>query len=178
MNIRFLLLTFILLFTGVNFTQAQNNSSTTYKVVDSSEGDYVAENPGWLVDVEEAYQLSQKTGKPIMANFTGSDWCGWCKKLTRDVFVTDAFKKWADKNVILLELDFPRRKVIPDNIKAQNQALGNAMKVTGYPTVWVFNLVKDENTNQFSIEALGKTGYQSSPEAFIQGVDEILKNSK
>lgn len=178
MNIKFLFLTFILLLTGFNSTQAQNNSAATYKVVDSSEGVYVAENPGWLVDVEEAYQLSQKTGKPIMANFTGSDWCGWCKKLTRDVFVTDTFKKWADKNVVLLELDFPRRKVIPDNIKAQNQALGNAMKVTGYPTVWVFNLVKDEKSNQFSIEALGKTGYQSSPESFIQGVDEILKNSK
>lgn len=178
MNFKFILVSLLFLGVSITWVHGQKNSPATFKVNDPAAEVYVAENPGWLVDVEEAYQLSKKTGKPIMANFTGSDWCGWCKKLTRDVFVTDTFKKWADNNVILLELDFPRRKVIPDNIKAQNQALGNAMKVTGYPTIWVFNLVKDESNNQFSIEALGKTGYQSSPEAFIQGVDQMLKNSK
>lgn len=56
---------------------------------------YKAENEGWLVNLEEAYQQSNKTGKPIMANFTGSDWCGWCKKLTASVFSKPEFKSWA-----------------------------------------------------------------------------------
>src|SRR5690606_2500467 len=68
--------------------------------------EYKPENPGWLVNIDEAYEISQKTGKPILANFTGSDWCGWCKKLTATVFSKPEFNEWAEKNVILLELDF------------------------------------------------------------------------
>jgi len=161
----------ILALSGLN---AQNSATPSFKVAQPESEVYKAENPGWLVNIDEAYALSKKTGKPIMANFTGSDWCGWCKKLTADVFVTETFKTWAEKNVILLELDFPRRKTIPEEIRAQNQAIGNAMKVTGYPTVWVFNLNKDEATNQYSIEALGKTGYQKEPESFIQSVAQMM----
>jgi len=47
---------------------------------------YKGENEGWLVSLEEAYQQSNKTGKPIMANFTGSDWCGWCKKMDKATY--------------------------------------------------------------------------------------------
>ena len=47
--------------------------------------EYKAHAEGWLVDINEAYAISNKTGKPIMANFTGSDWCGWCKKLKAEV---------------------------------------------------------------------------------------------
>ena len=78
---------------------------------------YKAGNEGWLVNLDEAYNLSKKTGKPIMANFTGSDWCGWCKRLSAAVFQKPEFKQWADENVVLLELDFPRRKKIPDAIR-------------------------------------------------------------
>ena len=115
--------------------------------------EYTAENKGWLVDIDQAYALSQKTGKPIMANFTGSDWCGWCKRLTASVFSKPEFKKWADENVVLLELDFPRRKKIPDEIRQQNQSLQQAFKVRGYPTVWVFNLEKNTGKDGYNIEA-------------------------
>lgn len=140
---------------------------------------YKAENEGWLVDINEAYEISQKTGKPIMANFTGSDWCGWCKKLKAEVFDKPEFKKWAKENVVLVELDFPRRKVIPDNIKQQNAGLQQAFKVTGYPTIWVFNMGKDAETNQYSIEALGKTGYVAGgPANFTKGVDAMIDKAK
>ena len=92
--------------------------------------------------MDEAYELSQKTGKPIMANFTGSDWCGWCKRLTKSVFVKKEFKKWAEENVILLEVDFPRRKKLPPAIQAQNRNIQQALRVSGYPTIWVFDLDK------------------------------------
>jgi protein disulfide-isomerase len=136
---------------------------------------YSAENPGWLVNIEEAYAVSKKTGKPIMANFTGSDWCGWCKRLTANVFSHDAFKQWAEKNVVLLELDFPRRKEIPQNIREQNSSLQQAFQVGGFPTVWVFNLVKDETKNQYTIEALGRTGYSDTVEQFTSGVEQMFK---
>ena len=79
-----------------------------------------AQDEGWLVDLEEAYNQSKQTDKPILANFTGSDWCGWCKKLRAEVFSRPEFKTWAKENVILLELDFPRRKRLPDQQIEQN----------------------------------------------------------
>lgn len=139
---------------------------------------YKAEAEGWMVDINKAYEVSRKTGKPILANFTGSDWCGWCKKLKAEVFDKAAFKAWAEKNVVLVELDFPRRKLVPENIKKQNRELQQAFKVTGYPTIWVFNLTKSES-GQFGIEALGKTGYvRGGPAAFTKGVDDMIKASK
>ena len=139
--------------------------------------EYKAHADGWLVNLEEARLLSLKTGKPIMANFTGSDWCGWCKKLKFEVFDKDEFKKWAEKNVVLLELDFPRKFQLPENIKQQNAGLQQAFQVTGYPTIWVFNLGKDDK-GQYTIEALGKTGYLNSVAAFTEGVDAMIKQGK
>lgn len=138
--------------------------------------EYKAGNEGWLVDLDEAYQISQKTGKPIMANFTGSDWCGWCKRLTANVFSKPQFKKWAEDNVVLLELDFPRRKQLPDDIRQQNYSLQQAFKVRGYPTVWVFNLEKDAN-DRFAIEALGRTGYTNTLEEFTSGVEQMIERA-
>ncbi|PJA07656.1 MAG: hypothetical protein COX70_06010 [Flavobacteriales bacterium CG_4_10_14_0_2_um_filter_32_8] len=139
--------------------------------------EYKAHADGWLVNLEEARLLSLKTGKPIMANFTGSDWCGWCKKLKFEVFDKDEFKKWAEKNVVLLELDFPRKFQLPENIKQQNAGLQQAFQVTGYPTIWVFNLGKDDK-GQYTIESLGKTGYVNGVAAFTDGVDAMIKQAK
>ena len=139
--------------------------------------DYKAHAKGWLVDINEAYALSKKTGKPIMANFTGTDWCGWCVKLKREVFDTPAFKAWAVKTVVLIELDFPRKFKLPENIKQQNYNLSKAFNVTGYPTIWVFNLGKDEK-GQFTIDALGKTGYVKGTAAFTSGVDAMIAKGK
>jgi len=139
--------------------------------------EYKAHAKGWLVDINKAYDISKKTGKPIMANFTGTDWCGWCIKLKREVFDTPEFKTWAAKNVVLIELDFPRRFKLPENIKQQNYNLAKSFNVTGYPTIWVFNLGKD-NKGQFTIDALGKTGYVKGTEAFTRGVDAMIAKGK
>lgn len=143
-----------------------------------SQNDYKAASEGWLVSIEDAYVQSQKTGKPIMANFTGSDWCGWCKKLVRDVFSKPEFKKWADKNVVLLELDFPRSFQIPEEIQQQNASLQQAFGVRGYPTVWVFYLDKDAAASNFNIAALGKTGYMGSVADFTNSVNQMIEQYK
>ena len=138
---------------------------------------YTAENEGWLVDMDEAFAESEKTGKPILANFTGSDWCGWCKRLTASVFSKKEFQTWAKDNVVLLELDFPRRKQLPQKYQQQNAQLRNAFKVSGYPTIWVFNLKKDDKGN-FSIEGLGKTGYTKTAKKFTSDVDQMIARGK
>ena len=140
----------------------------------TAQDEYGAENEGWLVDLEEAYQESEQTGKPILANFTGSDWCGWCKRLKAAVFDKPAFKEWAEDNVVLLELDLPKRKQIPEAIRQQNYQLQQQFGVRGYPTIWVFDIGKDPETGGYSISALGKTGYSPSVEDFISGVNQML----
>ncbi|SRR5690606_10273634 len=135
---------------------------------------YKAHNDGWMVSIEKAQAISKESGKPIMANFTGSDWCGWCKRLTANVFSKPEFKKWADDNVVLLELDFPRRTRLPQEIQAQNQSLQRAFKVSGYPTVWVFYLQENAETGQMNIDPLGRTGYKASAQEFIQEVEGMM----
>lgn len=140
-----------------------------------TETEYKASMEGWEVDVNIAYEKSKKTGKPILANFTGSDWCGWCIKLKNEVFVKPEFKAWSKKNVILLELDFPRNKQIPEEIKQQNYGMQQAFGVRGYPTIWVFNLSKNDE-GQFSIDAIGKSGYVAGgPSKFQEGIDAMIK---
>jgi thiol-disulfide isomerase/thioredoxin len=138
--------------------------------------EYKAENAGWLVNLDEAYKISEKTGKPIMANFTGSDWCGWCKRLTAAVFSKPEFKSWADKNVVLLELDYPRGKQLPNNIVAQNQNLQQAFGIGGYPTVWLFKMKK--NNDRYNIVPMGKTGYAPEVAQFTDAMDAYIKDSK
>ena len=166
---------FVFLLMGLGLTITAQQARPPIKTI--SLEDYMAKNEGWLVNIDEAYKLSQETGKPILANFTGSDWCGWCIKLDKSVFHRDEFKTWAKENVILLELDFPRRKQLPQEIRQQNNNLKNAFKVTGFPTVWVFDLAKDDK-GQFQIAALGKTGYSKTSKAFIGAVDQMIATRK
>jgi protein disulfide-isomerase len=133
-------------------------------------------NGEWFLFVEDAYAESITTGKPILANFTGSDWCGWCIRLKNEVFKTDKFLTWAAENVVLLELDFPRKKTMSEELRVQNSSLAQAFQVTGYPTIWVFNLSYSDTENQFKIEALGKTGYVAGgPDNWILSTNAILK---
>ncbi len=139
-----------------------------------SAADYKAKNEGWHVVLEDAYAESVKTGKPIMANFTGSDWCGWCKRLDKSVFHKPDFQKWADKNVVLLELDFPRRFKVPENIATQNRGLAQSFGVRGYPSIWLFDLDKDD-TGKFQISALGKTGYTKTVAEFQNTMEKYME---
>lgn len=139
----------------------------------------IRKNGEWFLYVEDAYAASVETGKPIMANFTGSDWCGWCIRLKNEVFKTQTFIDWAAKNVVLLELDYPRKKQLPEELQAQNSSLQQAFKVSGYPTLWVFNLNFDEETKQFGIAALGKTGYVAGgADAWIKQTNKILSQGQ
>lgn len=132
------------------------------------------ENDGWLLDFDKAAELSMKTGKPILANFTGSDWCGWCIRLKKEVFVTPTFKKWAKENVILLELDYPRRLPQTEEIKKQNRELQQFFKVRGYPTLHMFNVGVADGKTQ--ITALGKMGYLAGgPTPWIANANNYLK---
>jgi len=95
--------------------------------------------PQWLDSYEEAVQIAKQTGRPILADFTGSNWCGFCVKLKKEVFDTPSFKSWAAKNVVLLELDFPRPNLQADWIKKQNDQLRSRYEINSYPTILILN---------------------------------------
>ena len=109
--------------------------------------------------------------------FTGSDWCGWCKRLVKEVFVKPEFKKWAAKNVVLVELDFPRRTKLPEATQKQNRELAQLFGVRGYPNIWfVTPKVEDGKIN---FNKLGSQGYVAGgPKAWIAGANKILSNKK
>ncbi len=124
----------------------------------------------WYTDLEEAHKISKETNKPVFGFFTGSDWCGWCHKLQREVFAKQAFIDWAKANVILLEVDFPRKTPQSNEQKVQNQNLQQAFRVTGYPTIWIFDTKKDNATGQFNLVSRGSLGYPSGAE---KGKEEV-----
>src|SRR5688500_597574 len=79
-----------------------------------------AEGASWLSDYEKAKQVGKTENKLVLMDFTGSDWCGWCIKLKDEVFSKPEFSEYAKKNLVLLEVDFPNRKKLPESLKAQN----------------------------------------------------------
>ena len=121
----------------------------------------------WLTDYKEAVTIAKKENKPILLNFTGSDWCKWCFRLTDEVFSQDTFKKYADKEIVLVKVDFPRYKEQSDDVKAFNRELMNKYGVRGFPTIMVI----DKNEM-----ALGKTGYkQGGPQVYIDHLKAMYK---
>lgn len=128
----------------------------------------------WETNVKKAIEVSNKTKKPLLMFFTGSDWCGWCIRLQKEVLKTPEFTKWAKENVVLVELDFPRRSKQTAEIKKQNNELQQAFGIQGFPTVVIANgTIKDGKVN---FEGLGSTGYVAGgPAAWLAVANGFLK---
>ncbi len=138
----------------------------------------------WFTDLSKAREVSDATHKPIFGFFTGSDWCGWCRKLQSNVFSKDAFVAWANKNVILLEIDFPRNKQLPVELAQQNQSLQQALQIKGYPTIWLFYVTEDKVSHNLNLNTLGSLGYPQGAEMgkeeekFLTDAELILAKGK
>ncbi len=128
----------------------------------------------WNNNLKNSIEISNKTKKPLLLFFTGSDWCGWCIRLQTEVFKTPEFKKWANENVVLVELDFPRRTVLAPEITEQNNQLQQFFAVQGYPTVWFVNASNSDG--KVNIDKLGNTGYLAGgPKVWLETANGILK---
>ena len=122
---------------------------------------------GWLTDFEEAKKQAGEKNLPILADFSGSDWCGWCIKLDKEVFSKEEFKAYAKDNLVLFLADFPNRTKLPDDVKAQNEKLSKEYGIRGFPTV----LLLDADG-----KVLERTGYQrGGPEAYVEHIKKLLK---
>lgn len=128
----------------------------------------------WETDINKAIKVSNSTKKPLLLFFTGSDWCGWCIRLQKEVLKTPEFATWAKKKVVLVELDFPRSSSQSEEIKAQNNGMQQAFGVQGFPTIY-FATAKIK-AGKPSFTGLGSTGYVAGgPSAFLAVADGILK---
>lgn len=137
----------------------------------------VAQKAEWHTDLSKAVQLSESSKKPLLLFFTGSDWCGWCIRLQKEVLLTDEFSAWAKENVVLLELDFPRRSPQAEALRKQNMELQQFFQIRGYPTVWLVN-AKADKTGKVSFEQLGSTGYVAGgPQPWLSQANRILKKT-
>lgn len=93
----------------------------------------------WQDNFEKALQQAKKENKAVLVNFTGSDWCIWCKRLTDEVFSKSEFENYADENLILVKLDFPRKIDQSAETKMYNTKLAQRFGVQGFPTILLFN---------------------------------------
>ena len=124
--------------------------------------------PSWLTDYEQAQQQAKANKKLLLLDFTGSDWCGWCIRLRREVFSQPEFQEYADKNLILMEVDFPRGKEQTGDVRRQNQHLAMQYEVQGFPTIIVLN---GEG------KKVGELGYMpGGPSAFISELERLRKS--
>jgi protein disulfide-isomerase len=142
-------------------TQAETTEPPPPAGDDSSE-----EHGGWLTDFDSAKELAARKGLPILADFSGSDWCSWCIRLDKEVFSKEAFKSYAGKNFVLFLADYPTKKAQAEDIVKQNKALQSQYEVKGFPTV----LVLDKEG-----KIVARTGYrQGGPEAYIEHLKELV----
>lgn len=125
---------------------------------------------GWLTNLEEAQAKSAAENKPILIEFTGSDWCPPCKMLTKNVFSTETFNSKAPEKFILVEMDYPQDKTgITPEIEKYRQDIATKYSIQGFPSI-----VLTDSTGK----PLARTGFQSGDaDSYLAHLDQILADS-
>jgi protein disulfide-isomerase len=128
------------------------------------------EESNWLTNLEEAQQIAKEEELPILIDFTGSDWCGWCFKLVDEIFSQKEFIEYAKENLVLVKLDFPKDIHQTEETKAHNRQIAEKYYIRGFPTI----ILIDAQGNE-----IARTGYQyGGAENYIEHLQELLKASK
>ena len=165
--LRLLLVAAAILLVSCSKKQTTETKTTEAKTEKKPENAVAAAKSGWLTNYDQAQKEAQSKNRLLLMDFTGSDWCGWCIMLDKEVFSKPEFKEYANKNLVLLELDFPRTKKMPPETTAQNERLLMKYGIQGFPTVVVFDS---------SGKPLGALGYQAGgPQAFIAELERLRK---
>lgn len=123
--------------------------------------------PVWVGDFDKAVEMAKAAKKDLLVDFTGSDWCGWCVKLEKEVFSHEAFLKAAQAKYILVALDFPQAEEIKAKVPnpKRNEELQKKYEVRGFPSILLMDAQGD---------VYAQTGYQpGGPEAYVKHLDEI-----
>ena len=143
------LLLFIFLFTSCNNGQSASTDGLN-----------------WENNLETAIQQAKKENKAVLVNFTGSDWCIWCKRLSSEVFQQKEFKDYANESLVLVMLDFPRNIEQSAETQAYNRNLAQKYGIQGFPTILIFDSQG---------KMVGQTGYlPGGPEKYVENIKSYL----
>jgi thioredoxin-related protein len=95
----------------------------------------------WQTDYAKALARAKSQNKRVLLDFTGSDWCGPCIELRKRVLSRPDFSAYADKNLVLVEIDYPQRKKQSDELKKQNEKLSKQYGIDekGFPTIMLLD---------------------------------------
>ena len=122
---------------------------------------------GWLTDLPTAQAKAKAENKMVLLDFTGSDWCPWCIRLDQEIFSQPEFKEYAQTNLVLVKVDFPRRTELSTEQRRANEALAMKYNVEGFPTL----VVLDSDG-----KLIGVSGYQpGGPKPFIAAWDKVKR---
>ena len=121
----------------------------------------------WYIHLEDAKRAAKRTGKKIYALHTGSDWCPPCMNLEKNILSSSKFKRFARENLILLFVDSPRKKPIPDDQRAYNRQLARMLNFgSGVPSI----LLLDANGNP-----INRIGGRKDAKTHIKAIRDALK---
>ena len=124
-----------------------------------------SESLEWLTDAQAAQGKAKEENKLVLLDFTGSDWCGWCIKLKREVFDQPEFVQYARSRLVMVEVDFPHQKAMSQAQQQANARLEHTYGISGYPTIILLN----QDGKQ-----VGRMGYvPGGPAAFIAKFEQV-----
>jgi len=126
-------------------------------------------DPAWQTDYKKAQEEAKTNKKLLLVDFTGSDWCGYCIRLDREILSKSQFKDYASKNLVLLEVDFPRAKQQSRTLKEQNQRLAEEYQIEGFPTIVVLN---GDGRKVWRYDGY----FADGPDAFIAALEKLRKS--
>ena len=128
--------------------------------------------PGkWTMDFDAARKLASEKKLPILLDFSGSDWCGWCKVMESNVFTKPEWNTYAKENVIMVLIDFPNDKtLVPEKYVARNAALQSEFGIEGFPTFVVL-----DDDGQTELGRLG-SGRDKTPASFQAEMELLFRN--
>jgi protein disulfide-isomerase len=150
-----------LMLTFLVFISCHADKESTEKPTDEAE-------LNWFENLEEAMVTAEANELPIFVNFTGSDWCGWCKRLQSEVFSQKGFIDYANEKLVLLKLDFPKYIQQSEEIKLSNGNLATQYGIRGFLIILLLNSKGEE---------IKRTGYQpGGAEAYIEHIESLLSS--
>jgi protein disulfide-isomerase len=129
---------------------------------------YARAESGWLNDYKKAQQEATATNKFLLLDFTGSDWCGWCRKFDKEILSQPQFKNYARENLVLVEVDFPRAKPQSVELRKQNLELARQYEIQGFPTIVV---LKSDGQKLWQYDGYFPEGM----DAFIAQLEKLRK---
>jgi thioredoxin-related protein len=125
--------------------------------------------PAWQTDYKKAQEEAKTNHRLLLVDFTGSDWCGYCIRLNREILSKAQFKDYADKNLVLLEIDFPRAKQQSATLRQQNNRLAQQYQIEGFPTIVVLNA---DGHKVWRYDGY----FPDGPDAFIAELEKLRKS--